>query len=74
MTLRLYFSKDPTRPAKAQVVSRRHLTAEACVRVRVISCRIYGGLSDTGQVHLRVLRLSPVNTIPPLLPTLISGR
>jgi hypothetical protein len=33
----------------AQVVSRRHLTAEARVRVRVNPCGICGGQSCTGK-------------------------
>jgi len=48
MPLRLYFSKDPTRPAKAQAISRQHLTAEAWVRAPVSPFGIYGGQSGTG--------------------------
>jgi hypothetical protein len=48
--------------AMAQVVSRRHLTAEARVRARVkIHVGFVVGNVTLGQVLLRVLRFSPVN-------------
>jgi hypothetical protein len=53
--------------AKAQVVSRRPLTAEARVLARVNSCGICGGQSGTGT------GFSPVSIIPPSLSKLISS-
>jgi hypothetical protein len=51
----------------AQAVSRRLLTAEARVRARVGPSGICGGLTGTGTVFLRVLRISPVSITPPWL-------
>jgi hypothetical protein len=52
----------------AQAVIRRLLTAKVRVRSRVNPCGICGGQSGTGTgFSPRVLRLSPVNFIPPVL-------
>jgi hypothetical protein len=51
----------------AQAVSRRSLTAEALVRARFSPCEFCGGQSGTGICLLRVLRLSLVKIIAPLL-------
>jgi hypothetical protein len=50
-----------------QVVSRRPLTAEARVRSRFSPCGIAVDKVTLGQVSPRVLRVSPVNFIPPVL-------
>jgi hypothetical protein len=51
----------------AQAVSRRPLTAEARVQSRVSPCGICGGQNGTGTGFSLVLRLFPVNFIPPVL-------
>jgi hypothetical protein len=56
--------------AMAQEVSRRPPTAEAWVRSRVSLCGICGGQSGTGTGLPRVIRFSPVNFVPPVLPLL----
>jgi hypothetical protein len=53
-----------------QVVSRRPLTADVRVRARV---EFVVDKVVLGQVFLRVLRVSPVNIIPPSLSKLISS-
>jgi hypothetical protein len=55
----------------AQAVSRRPLTVESRVPALVNPCGICGGQSSTGQVFLKVLRVSPVNIIPPSFSILI---
>ena len=53
----------------ARTASRRPLTAEVFVPSRASARVISGGRSATGKVPLRVLMLSPVNTIPAKLNT-----
>jgi hypothetical protein len=60
--------------AMAQVVSRRPLTKEACVRARVNPCGICGEQSVTGTGFSPSSSVSPVNIIPPSLSKLISTR
>jgi hypothetical protein len=55
----------------AQVVSRRALTAEACVHSRVSPCGICGRQSSTRTGFYRVLRFCPVSIIPLWLSVLI---
>jgi hypothetical protein len=51
----------------AQAICRRLLTAEDSVESQASACRICGVKTALGQVHLRVLRFSPVFIIlPPL--------
>jgi hypothetical protein len=52
----------------AQAVSRRPVTAAAWVRAQVNSVGFVVDKVALGQVFLRVLRLSPVNIIPPWAP------
>jgi hypothetical protein len=57
-----------------QAVSRRPLTVEAQVRVRVSPCRICGGQSGTGTGFFRVLLFCSVSIIiPPGLHTNLSS-
>ena len=51
----------------AQAVNRRHLTAEARVRSRVIHVGFVVDKVALRQVFPRVLGFSPVNFIPPVL-------
>jgi hypothetical protein len=55
----------------AKVVSRRSLTAESRVRVRVNPCVICGGQSDTGTGFSPSSSVSPVSIIPPSFSILI---
>jgi hypothetical protein len=57
--------------AMAQAVSHRPLTAEARVRNRVSPCGICSVRSGTETGFLRVLRVSPVNIIPPWFSVLV---
>jgi hypothetical protein len=52
------------------MVSHWSLTAEGRVRARVIPCGICGQ-SGTGEVSLRVIRISPVDIVPPWLSILM---
>jgi hypothetical protein len=53
--------------AIAQAVSRRLLSKEACVHSQGSLYEICGVQSGLGQGILRVLMLSPVTIVPPLL-------
>jgi hypothetical protein len=53
----------------AQAVSRQLLTADAWVRSQATPRETVVAKVALGQVFLRVLRLSPVNIIPPMLHT-----
>jgi hypothetical protein len=55
----------------ALAVSHRTLTAEVRVRTLVRPCDIYGVRSGIGTGFLRVLRVSPLNIIPPCLSILM---
>jgi hypothetical protein len=67
-SLLTYLKQSCLGSAMAQAVSHRPLTTAAWVRAQVNGVGIVVDKVALGQVFLRVLRLPPVNIIPPWAP------